>query len=206
MCTWHDAEQDFNDVFSKRLFFRLAVTSNYGFDHAWLFQNYLMHRILSVSEELDMTVQFHTGYLGGRDTYLPHSNPEGLIPLIFQYPDLRFDLLHMGYPYQGVLGAIAKNYPNAFINLCWAHIISPNVTVSALTEWLNLLPANKIIGFGSDVNAVDLVAGNLEMARENIAEVLALAVNRGILDEDGGQEIALKWLYQNPKNIYGLDD
>ena len=37
-----------------------------------------------------------------------------------------FDIFHIGYPYQQTLSALAKNFANVYIDMCWAHIISPD--------------------------------------------------------------------------------
>ncbi|MDL2294181.1 amidohydrolase [Ruminococcaceae bacterium OttesenSCG-928-D13] len=199
-----EAEAEFNAVFSRRIQYRDAISSTYGFDDCPNFQNYLMHRLMALCEELELTCQFHTGFLAGHGNYLPNSRPTGLIPLIFQYPGVRFDLFHMAYPYQAELGAMAKNYPNISVNMCWAHIISPTASVNALAEWLDLLPVNKIIGFGSDVGAIDLAAGGLLMAKENIAAALAAKIEQGLMDVDEAVDIAARLLYHNPAALYRL--
>lgn len=201
---YSQAETEFNKVFSNRIQYRDGISSTYSFDSCPLFQNYLMHRLMGVAENLNLTCQFHTGFLAGHHNYLPNSRPTQLIPLIYQYPGVRFDLFHMAYPYQSELGVMAKNFPNVFVNLCWAHIISPAAVCSALYEWLDILPANKIIGFGSDLRAVDLIAGSLEMARENTARVLSRRIEDGLMSLCEAEALAHTLLYDNPKALYYL--
>jgi len=48
-------------------------------------------------------------------------NPELLENLFLKYPGVKFDLFHIGYPYWGVTAALAKIYPNVFIDrLRWS--------------------------------------------------------------------------------------
>ena len=62
---------------------------------------------------------------------------------------------------------------------------------SALDEWLDLVPANKIIGFGGDAFLwVEWIVGDLVQSRENIAAVLAKRVRAGTLSEESSLELA----------------
>ena len=42
------------------------------------------------------------------------------------------------------------------------------------------------------------------MAKDNIAEVISNRILKGFMDFDSGVEIIKKYLYENPKNLYGL--
>jgi len=77
----------------------------------------------------------------------------------------------MGMPWVRDTAFIAKNFKNVYLNLCWSHIVSPYMTRSALLEYVDIAPANKIIAFGGDyiVSAVEKIYGHLYMAKENIA-------------------------------------
>jgi hypothetical protein len=54
-----------------------------------------------------------------------------------------------------VVGALAKNFPNVLIDMCWAHIVSPRASIDALAAWLETVLVNKINGFGGDYLFVD---------------------------------------------------
>ena len=111
----------------------------------------------------------------------------------------------MGMPWVREAGLIGKNFPNVWLNLCWSHIVSPEMTVNTLKEWVDLVPVNKIIGFGGDYGKpVEKVYGHLLMARENIARVLGDRVSRGLMSRGEALEIARKWFCTNPKRLYGL--
>lgn len=76
--------------------------------------------------------------------------PLHLVNLLLEYREARFDLFHAGYPYQGEVAALGKNFPNVYVDLCWLHVISPWVARQTLHEWIETVPANKILGFGGD--------------------------------------------------------
>jgi uncharacterized protein len=54
--------------------------------------------------------------MGDRDTI----KPGHLCGLLERYPDARFVLMHIAYPYDPELAAIAKHYCNVYVDLCWA--------------------------------------------------------------------------------------
>ena len=44
--------------------------------------------------------------------------PGHLCALLMRYPKARFVLMHNAYPYSDELIAIAKHYPNVYIDMC----------------------------------------------------------------------------------------
>jgi hypothetical protein len=80
--------------------------------------------------------------------------------------------------------ALAKTVPNVYLDMWWAHIISPNACVEALCEWLDCVPLNKITAFGGDYMLIDAVYGHQYLARENVAKALARKVRDGVFSID----------------------
>jgi len=128
-----------------------------------------------------------------------------MIPMIQRHPEVRFDLYHGSIPYVREAGFIVKNFPNVWLNLCWAHIVSPMMTRSMLDEWMDYVPMNKIFAFGGDyMIPVEKVYGHLVMARENISQVLAMRVEEGLMGLEDAVRVAHKWFHDNPAGLYGL--
>ena len=167
-------------------------------------ENYIMHFLLELANERELVVQIHTGLQEGTGNYIYWSDPALLTNLFIQYPDVRFVIFHIGYPYQQTLSALAKNFANVFIDMCWAHIISPEACIRALVEWLDSVPYNKICGFGGDSVTLDVVYGHQILARENISKALAIKIQQGRLNIDKAKEIARCFLWDNPLRIYRL--
>jgi predicted TIM-barrel fold metal-dependent hydrolase len=164
----------------------------------------MMHHILKLAEERELTYQFHTGLQEGNGNLINNSNPELMINLFLEYPGVKFDIFHIGYPYEKSLGVISKNFPNVFIDMAWAHIISPEASVRALVEWLDLVPANKIAAFGGDYFFVDGVYGHAAMARENVSRALSIVVGKGVFDVERAKEI-LHWMFvDTPARLFSL--
>ena len=126
--------------------------------------------------------------------------------LFIEYPGVRFDIFHMGYPYMMEMSNLAKNFRNVFIDMAWGNIISPEAARRALVEWLDAVPANKISAFGGDYCFVDGVYGHQKIARGNVAAALAQKVADGSFDLDRAKEIAHWLLVDNPTRIFRLED
>ncbi|MFN4227542.1 MAG: amidohydrolase family protein [Candidatus Ratteibacteria bacterium] len=100
-------------------------------------------------------------------------SPENFIPVLQRHPDTKFDIYHCGYPYVREALNLGKEFSNVYLNFAWTHIISQKFAIEALDECLDLIPINKIIGFGGDYNLpVEKVYGHLFMAKEDIITVL----------------------------------
>ena len=196
-----EAEEGFNRVFDTKYFpvwhQRPIITSK-------AFQDYMFHFILDIANEKQLVLQIHTGIQEGNGNHLANSNPEALTNLFIRYPDVEFDIFHIGYPYEHVLTVLAKNFPNVTIDMCWSHIVSPNASVQALIEWVDTVPLNKISAFGGDLLFVDGVYGHQYLARQDVAKALAQKIDEGLFDIEKAGKIANMLLYDNPKRIFRL--
>ncbi len=195
------AEEQFNQIFKTR------HIPDWHVQHAVTgkeFQDYMFHFILGIANKKNLKVQIHTGIQEGSGNILSNSDPKLLTNLFLEYPDVTFDIFHMSYPFQNELTVLAKNFQNVYIDMCWAHIVSPNASVNALLEWFDTVPLNKISAFGGDYRFVDGVYGHLKLAQADVARALAIAINKGLFDMDEAKNIARMLFYDNPKNIFKL--
>ena len=197
--SYTDAELVYNDLLSKR---GTEPWNTVSLPFAKPLQNYMMHCIMRFANEHGMTVQIHTGLLAGGVGHLRNSEPSQLSNLFVLYPNVRFDLFHIGYPYYHTLAALAKMFPNVYLDMCWAHIISPAASMAALDEWLDSVPANKIIGFGGDYKFIDAVYAHQLMARQHISKVLARKVDSGVFGLEEAKRMANLMLYDNSKSLF----
>ena len=168
------------------------------------FQDYTAHAIFRWANECGLLLQIHTGYQESNSHDFTRSDPALLIPIVLSYPGIRFDIFHMGYPYQETAGAMGKMYPNVRLNMCWTHILAPAAARRALCDWLEQVPRNKIFAFGGDCLFFDGVAGHLELARTNVARALTEAVESGVMPLSDAKRTARMLFYENPKAFYGL--
>jgi hypothetical protein len=100
---------------------------------------------------------------------------------------------------------LGKSWPNAYLNLCWSHIITPEGTRRQLSEMIECVPVYKILAFGGDVSLPELTIGHLEMAKENCARVLAEKVRYGYFTEAEALEYAKRILRTNACELFKLD-
>ncbi|MCH1982425.1 amidohydrolase family protein [Ruminococcus sp. OA3] len=168
--------------------------------------NYLFRFITGLAQEKGMVMQIHTGIQEGNGNILSNSRPSHLNEIFLEYPKMKFDLFHIGYPYQSELGALCKMFPNVFVDMCWAHIVSPVAARQILDEWLELFSFSKISGFGGDYMLIDGVYGHQFMARNNIARVLSGKVEEGLMDTEQACRIGKALLYDNPARIFGIEE
>jgi predicted TIM-barrel fold metal-dependent hydrolase len=164
-------------------------------------QRYVIREILPLAASQDMVVCVHAGYWGDYRSL----NPSNLVPLVQAFPQVRFDLYHLGYPYVREAIMLGKSFANVFLNLGWTHIISQRFACDAMDEILDTVPVHKILAFGGDYSVpVEKVYGHLVMARENLAWVLAQRIGRGAMDREAALAVARLWFVDNAYSIYPL--
>ncbi|MYB53889.1 MAG: amidohydrolase family protein [Acidobacteriia bacterium] len=166
-------------------------------------EDHMFHHLIGLAAAHGVPVQIHTGLHAGNGNFVENSKPTHLTNLFFLFPQVKFDLFHMSYPYQGEAAAIAKVFPNVYVDLCWAHIISPSASRRALHEFLDTVPSNKIFGYGGDYRYPELSYAHAKMARRNISQVLAEKVSEGACSEEEARELGRKLLHDNPDALFG---
>jgi uncharacterized protein len=75
-----------------------------------------------------------------------------------------------------------------------------------LSEWIDLVPVDRLLGFGSDVGKPELIYGHLVMARACLADVLAEKVERDFLSKAAALDVARLMLRDAPLALYRLED
>lgn len=164
-------------------------------------RDYIIDWTIRFASEQDLVITVHTGYWGD----FRQLDPLHMIPILKRHPKARFDLYHIGYPWVRETLMLGKGFPNVWLNFCWTYIISQHFAMEALDEAIDLIPMNKILGFGGDYSIpVEKVYGHLFMAREVIAEILANRIQNKQFSESEAITLARKWLWDNPKELYRL--
>lgn len=155
-------------------------------------QDFLFHYCVRKAGERDLPVKLHTGHLAGRGKMQltrVRDNAADLCRLLQNFPDTRFVLMHIGYPYQEEFIALAKHYPNVAIDMCWAWILNPSAGVRFLKDFLLSVPVDKIFTFGGDYTAVEPVYGHACIARRGIAQALSELVGEGWLAREETSDV-----------------
>ncbi len=191
-----------SEIFDKIL--TSSKDSAFSFSEVKPLQDYMMHRIIDLAKAANMPVQIHTGLQAGDGNIIENSNPTHLANLFLKYRDVKFILFHGGYPFGGELSTLAKNFRNVYIDMCWLYIISPSYSERYLHEWLETVPANKIMAFGGDFMNVEGIYGHLQFAKQIVSNVLISKVKDGYISENEAIKIAQKIFHDNAIEILRL--
>ena len=166
-------------------------------------EDYMFRQVLRLAEAHGLPFQIHTGIQAGNSNVIANTRPLQVANLLRDYPRVRFDLFHAGWPWANEVMAMAKMFPNAYADFCWAHILSPASARQALEEMMGAVPANKILGFGGDYRHVELSYAHSVIARENITRVLAARVEAKEMNEQEALGLARAFLHGNPARLFG---
>jgi uncharacterized protein len=176
----------------------------FSFEEVKPLQDFMMHRVLDIARDNKVPVMFHTGLQTGNGNIIENSKPTYLVNLIMEYPTVDFVLFHGSYPYGGELTTIAKYFPNVYVDMCWMYVISPSYSTRFLHEWIETIPASKILGFGGDYLNVENTYAHLLMGKQVVAKVLTEKVKDGYLSESEAKNIARMILHDNAVKLYHL--
>jgi len=168
-------------------------------------QDHLFHYCIEVATAHRLPIKLHTGYLA--DEWRMHlhrvrHNAGDIAELLHAHPSARFVLMHIGWPYDGEMIALAKHFPNAWVDMCWTWIVNPLAGARWLREFLTSVPANKVFCFGGDYLAVESVPGHAALARQGIAQVLEDLVAAHWLREQDVEALVQRLMHGNAQEFY----
>lgn len=190
---------------AERLFIRVMEADHLENGEIKVLQDYFIFYLADMAREMGLIFQIHTGVQTNWGN-IPDSDPLLLIPLLKSFPEVRFDLFHAGYPYSRELGMLGKHFPNVWLNMAWMYVISIAASRQLLTEWIDLVPGYRLLGFGSDVHFPEMIYGHLAMARACMADVLAAKVEQDFLSEEEAVSLARRMFRDNAMALYGLEE
>jgi hypothetical protein len=167
-------------------------------------QDFMFHWIVKTAAVNDLPVQVHTGYLAGNYRSEDNANPMKLNPFILAHPEAKFVLFHGGFPWYGTIAALAKNIPNVYIDMVWLPQISRETAVTALQQWLDCVPYNKMF-CGWDGHYIEESVGGMTVTESIVAEVLSDRINRSSLSMGVAQEIARAIFRENAIREFKLE-
>ena len=112
--------------------------------------------------------------------------------------------MHAGWPYSEVLGSIGKQFPNVWLDMCWAWAMNPVQMERILDEWLAAVPCNKIFAFGADTRFPFMMVGYATQARMGISNVLERKVQRKEFDTRTAEFVARRIMSENALEFFPL--
>lgn len=185
------------------LFDRALRGETLSADEIKQFQDHLIFYMGEMCRERDMLFQIHTG-IQHCWADVRHANSLHLIPLLSAYPDVRFDIFHAGIPFIHEAGVLCKLFLNTYADMAWTYVISMAMSREVLSEYIDLVPGHRILGFGSDVKFPELIGGHLDMAFSCAADVLADKVQNDFLSKREAFSLIHKMFTENGTELYRL--
>ena len=156
--------------------------------------------------EYRLPFKLHTGYYAGNNHMITDRiRPGNLCPLLIRYPDTRFVLMHISYPYDEELIAVAKHFTNAYADLCWAWSINPLASARFVRSFIHGAPINKLFAFGGDTQAPTSTYAYAMQMRRYLTDALQAEIDDGYLSESEAMEIATRISRDNQIACFDLD-
>ncbi|MHB1001086.1 MAG: amidohydrolase family protein [Armatimonadota bacterium] len=197
---------DVTEADASRIFSRLLqFNNNPGRQEMQALEDFIIHYCIRKSGEYGLTVKFHTGLQEGNGNVIMNSRAALLTNLFMKYPKTKFDMYHLSWPYTEELINVCKNFPNVFIDFCWAWIFNPPASRRYLSDMLETVPLSKIHGFGGDFIFAEGSYGHSVIARREIARVLSEKVGEGRFTEEFAVIAAQRMLRENAIENFGLE-
>ena len=166
----------------------------------WCWARSIEHAI-----EYGLPFKVHTGMFArnGRMT-IDWVRPGHLTKLLARYPEARFVLMHIGYPYGDELISIAKHYANVWVDLCWAWSIDPYSSSDFVRRFIHAAPVNKLFAYGGDTMWPTNVLAYSLQARRWLTKTLEAEVAAGDLTEKQAITIAERIMRRNQFECFDL--
>ncbi|MBK6963143.1 MAG: amidohydrolase family protein [Bacteroidales bacterium] len=98
-------------------------------------QDHLFWYCVDKATEYGLPVKMHTGQWAMNNVMKMHwvkDNPSDCASLCRQAPKTRFVFFHLCYPHYEEMLSLAKNYSNAYIDMCWSWSINPLAAIDFL--------------------------------------------------------------------------
>jgi len=208
----YSRDLDYDEVKAEQaapIFRRVLAKEPVSADDKKRLEDHLFWYAVGKATEHDLPVKLHTGYYAGQNK-MPLArvakNPASVCEVVRRAPNARFVLMHICWPFYEDMIAIAKQYTNTCLDMCWAWIMGPATSTEFLKHYLTTAPANKILTFGGDYRPVEPVVGHAAIARQGIARALIELVDEGWLTTDAALELVAPIMHGNGQRIFRLDE
>lgn len=156
-----------------------------------------------LAREHALPIKIHTGYYAGHSRMpLDFISCRHLCGLLAAHLDTDFVLMHNSYPYAPELAALAKHYPNVYIDMCWAWSINPFDAMTMLRHAIHSVPINRIFAFGADTHWPTAAYAYAMQARWWLTHTLEREIADGYLNEAAARDIAERVMSQNQYDCF----
>jgi hypothetical protein len=163
-------------------------------------------RGVELAAEHNLPFKLHTGYYAGHSRMpIERIRAGHLCELLARYPSTRFVLMHIAYPYNDELIALAKHYPNAYVDMCWSWSINPFVACDFVRRMIHAVPSNKLFAFGGDTFWPNAAVAYADQARQWLTRALQGEVEDGLLTEREAIDLATRLMRANQQECFDIE-
>jgi glucuronate isomerase len=127
-----------------------------------------------------------------------------LAEMMARHPRLRFQCFLASRHANQSLCTLARELPNFSLAGYWWHNFFPDVVRQILAERLEMVPANKQVGFFSDAYCVEWTYAKAVMVRKQMARVLADKISQGQYSQEEALAIARAIQFESPQTLLGM--
>ena len=127
-----------------------------------------------------------------------------LAEMIGRHPRLRFQCFVASRHANQSLCTMARELPNFSLAGYWWHNFFPQTIRHVMAERLDMLPANKQVGFFSDAYVAEWAYAKVAIVRRQMARVLAEKVAQGQYTVPDALSIARTILFETPQSLLGM--
>lgn len=172
--------------------------------------DWCLARGVELATEHQLPIKLHTGILAGtgeQGTAMPVDRLRAahLAPLLMEYPNARFVLMHIAYPYSDELIALAKHFGNVHVDLCWAWALNPLACKDFLRRFLHAVPLNKLFAFGDDTSTPSMAYAYAVQMRRWLTRTFEEEVADGFMTASQAIEISTMLLRGNQLACFDID-
>jgi glucuronate isomerase len=124
--------------------------------------------------------------------------------MIGRHPGLSFQCFLASRHANQSLCTLARELPNFSLAGYWWHNFFPDVIRQVLAERLDMVPANKQIGFFSDAYCVEWTYAKALLVRKQMARVFAERIDAGQYSREEALQIARAILFESPQELLSM--
>ena len=127
-----------------------------------------------------------------------------LAAILERHPTIQFQAFLSSEHANQSMCILARELPNLSLAGYWWHNFFPGVMRKVINDRLDMLAANKQVGFFSDAYCLDWSYAKALLVRKQWAEVLAGKIEQGQYSFDGALSIAQQCFYETPQTLLGI--
>jgi predicted TIM-barrel fold metal-dependent hydrolase len=172
--------------------------------------DWCLARAVELATANNLPIKLHTGYLantGDLGTAMPVDRLRAghLASLLMEYPQARFVLMHIAYPYSDELIALAKHFSNVYVDLCWAWSLNPLASMDFVRQFLHAVPLNKLFAFGDDTGTPTMAYAYAMQMRRWLTRAFEEEVADGFMTNRQAMDVATRLLRGNQLACFDIE-